>query len=79
MSEEMEVACVGFINGTTMIGSFRKEDGAFADAFFISLVKNPESKERNFCFKPILVAMLDHYPHIFQPVYNWLANKGALK
>ena len=54
MSEEMEVACVGFINGTTMIGRLRKEDGAFADAFFISLVKNPESKERNFCFKPIL-------------------------
>ena len=54
MTEEMEVACVGFVNGTTMIGSFRKEDGAFADAFFISLIRNPESKEKNFCFKPIL-------------------------
>lgn len=54
MSEEMEVACVGFINGTTMIGNFRKEDGAFVDAFFVSLIRNPESKEKNFCFKPIL-------------------------
>jgi len=54
MSDEMEVTCVGFINGTTMIGNFRKGDGAFADAFFISLIRNPESKEKNFCFKPIL-------------------------
>ena len=54
MAEEMEVACVGFVNGTTMIGSVRKEDGAFTDAFFISLIRNPESKERNFCFRPIL-------------------------
>ena len=29
--------------------------------------------------KPILLAMLDEYPHIFQPVHNWLSQKGALK
>lgn len=28
---------------------------------------------------PILIAMLDLYPVVFQPVHNWLANKGALK
>lgn len=29
--------------------------------------------------KPILMDMLDEYPHIFQPVHNWLSQKGALK
>jgi len=28
---------------------------------------------------PILVSMLDLYPVVFQPVYNWLSQKGALK
>ena len=28
---------------------------------------------------PILVSMLDMYPVVFQPVYNWLSQKGALK
>ena len=39
----------------------------------------PAHPDMRATMKPILVAMLDHYPHIFQPVYNWLANKGALK
>ena len=28
---------------------------------------------------PIMKSMLDLYPVVFQPVHNWLANKGALK
>ena len=28
---------------------------------------------------PILISMLDLYPVVFQPVYNWLSQKGALK
>ena len=39
----------------------------------------PAHPDMRATMKPILVAMLDYYPHIFQPVYNWLANKGALK
>lgn len=39
----------------------------------------PAHPDMRATIKPILMAMLDHYPHIFQPVHNWLANKGALK
>ena len=39
----------------------------------------PAHPDMRATMKPILVAMLDHYPHIFQPVYNWLSQKGALK
>jgi thymidylate synthase (FAD) len=28
---------------------------------------------------PIMVEMLDRYPSVFQPVYNWLVNRGAVK
>ena len=51
---EGEVICVGFLNGTTMIGSWSEEKRSLANVFFISLIRNPESKEKNFCFRPAL-------------------------
>lgn len=39
----------------------------------------PAHPDMRATMKPILMDMLDEYPHIFQPVHNWLANKGALK
>lgn len=49
---EFAIVCIGFINGTTMIGKLEK--GVLSDAFFITLVRNPESKEKTFCFRPVL-------------------------
>ena len=51
-NDKYTVVCIGFINGTTMIGKL--ENNTFSDAFFITLVRNPESKEKTFCFKPVL-------------------------
>ena len=52
--ENGEAICVGFLNGTTIIGKWSEEERTITDAFFISLIRNPESKEKTFCFRPIL-------------------------
>ena len=48
------IVCIGLINGTTIIGSFEKATILIVDAFFISLIKDPLSKEKTFCFSPVL-------------------------
>ena len=42
----------------------------------VALPAHPDMRQ---VMKPILMDMLDEYPHVFQGVHNWLANKGALK
>ena len=42
-------------------------------------VDTPAHPDMRATMKPILMDMLDEYPHIFQPVHNWLAGRGALK
>jgi hypothetical protein len=57
MENKGEVVAVGFVNGASMIGRAlldEKENPYMTDVFFVSLVRNPESKERNFIFKPVL-------------------------
>ena len=39
----------------------------------------PAHPDMRMTMMPILVSMLDLYPVVFQPVYNWLSQKGALK
>lgn len=39
----------------------------------------PAHPDMRVTMMPILVSMLDLYPVVFQPVYNWLSQKGALK
>ena len=39
----------------------------------------PAHPEMRRVMRPILMDMLDEYPHVFQGVHNWLANKGAMK
>lgn len=39
----------------------------------------PAHPDMRAIMKPILLAMLDRYPVIFQPVHNWLTSKGAMK
>jgi thymidylate synthase (FAD) len=40
---------------------------------------HPAHPDMRHVMTPILKEMLDRYPHVFQPVYNWLVNKGAVK
>jgi hypothetical protein len=56
-----EVICLGFVNSSTMIGEYVKETDGLNNAFFVSLVRNPESKERNFYFKPALPCSVSQY------------------
>jgi thymidylate synthase (FAD) len=39
----------------------------------------PAHPDMRVTMMPILISMLDLYPVVFQPVYNWLSQKGALK
>lgn len=49
-----EVICIVMSNSTTIIGRYASVTAGVRDAFYVSLIRNPESKERNFFFKPIL-------------------------
>jgi hypothetical protein len=49
-----EVICIVMSNSTTIIGRYAAVTAGVRDAFYVSLIRNPESKERNFFFKPIL-------------------------
>jgi len=49
-----DIVCIGHINGTTIIGTFEEATGGIVDAFFVSLIRDAESKEKAFCFKPVL-------------------------
>ena len=56
------IVCIGFVNGGTIIGTLAENNDGMAilkHAYAITLVKNPESKERNFVFKPTLTMSLD--------------------
>jgi hypothetical protein len=56
-TDEKNIVAIGFINGASMIGTLWKDEkGApfLDDVFFINLIRNPESRERNFVFKPVL-------------------------
>ena len=56
------IVCIGFVNGGTIIGTLAENNGGMAilkHAYTVTLVKNPESKERNFVFKPTLTMSLD--------------------
>lgn len=51
------VVCIGFINGTSIIGTVDENAEKMAmlkDTYFLSLIRNPESKERTFEYRPIL-------------------------
>ena len=39
----------------------------------------PAHPDMRATMKPILASMLDLYPVVFQPIYKWLSQKGALK
>ena len=39
----------------------------------------PAHPDMRATMKPIMLAMLDQYPSVFQGVHNWLVSKGALK
>ena len=49
-----DIFCIGLINGTTIIGTFEEANKGIFDAFFVSLIRDPESQEKTFYFKPVL-------------------------
>jgi len=52
--KKSDIFCIGLISGTTIIGKFENENRGIIDAFFVSLIRDPESQEKTFCFKPVL-------------------------
>ncbi|MBE1426622.1 hypothetical protein H4684_003288 [Desulfomicrobium macestii] len=52
--KEGDIFCVGLISGATIIGAYQKATEGIIDAFFVSLIRDPESQEKTFCFKPVL-------------------------
>lgn len=56
------IVCIGFVNGATIVGTLAENDEKLAilkNAYTMTLIKNPESQERNFFFKPVLTLSLD--------------------
>ena len=72
---ENEIVCIGFANGVTIIGAYSEETNGISDAFFISLIRNPESKEKNFCFKP--VKPCSHIPALSSKALMSIVGSGS--